>query len=295
MPIYSFKKIDAFARDGSSGNPAGEVYLQVEQRLAPEIMQKIALELKGFVSEVAFVTPLNSGDFELKFYSSEREVDFCGHATIAIMYDLLHYHHEIPQLEQIQAHTNAGPVTAYNRLASEDAVYISAPPANFLEQSVYARTLAAALDTPLETITPDLPLSVINAGLTVLVVPMTGLDPVLKLRPDEAQLKDYCQSINVDIVLAFSREAAGKENHYRSRVFAPTFGYLEDPATGSGNAALGYYLHKQGLWDGELARIEQNGSKAKPNLIRLKYMEEEERMLIGGGAAVKIAGEYILS
>ena len=27
--------------------------------------------------------------FVLKYYSSEREVDFCGHATISIMYDLM--------------------------------------------------------------------------------------------------------------------------------------------------------------------------------------------------------------
>ena len=42
-----------------------------------------------------------------------------------------------------------------------------------------------------------------------------------------------------------------------------------DPATGSGNAALGYYLLNPGLWDGHILRIEQGRSRERPNIIRL--------------------------
>jgi predicted PhzF superfamily epimerase YddE/YHI9 len=41
---------------------------------------------------------------------------------------------------------------------------------------------------------------------------------------------------------AFTTETADGGNRYRTRVFAPTFGYLEDPATGSGNSALDIIL-----------------------------------------------------
>ena len=51
-------------------------------------MLQIAKELKGFVKEVGYVFGTSEGSFDLKYFSSEREVDFCGHATIAIMYDL---------------------------------------------------------------------------------------------------------------------------------------------------------------------------------------------------------------
>lgn len=48
-------------------------------------MQQIAKELKGFVTEVGFIFKQSDNVFQLKYFSSEREVDFCGHATIAIM------------------------------------------------------------------------------------------------------------------------------------------------------------------------------------------------------------------
>jgi len=44
-------------------------------------MQAIARELKGFVNEVGYLCRLDKDLFDLKYYSSEREVDFCGHAT----------------------------------------------------------------------------------------------------------------------------------------------------------------------------------------------------------------------
>ena len=84
-----FKKIDAFATKESEGNPAAAIYLNAEHDISVQEMQRIAKELKGFVSEVGYVRQVDGNTFNLKYYSSEREVDFCGHATIAIMYDLL--------------------------------------------------------------------------------------------------------------------------------------------------------------------------------------------------------------
>jgi predicted PhzF superfamily epimerase YddE/YHI9 len=51
-------------------------------------MQQIAAELKGFVNEVVYLFPEEKGFF-LKYYSAECEVDFCGHGTIGVMYDLI--------------------------------------------------------------------------------------------------------------------------------------------------------------------------------------------------------------
>lgn len=89
MKIFKFKKIDAFAAGVSTGNPAGAIYLNSLKDITISEMQRIARELKGFVNEVGYLCQLDKDYFDLKYYSSEREVDFCGHATIAIMYDLI--------------------------------------------------------------------------------------------------------------------------------------------------------------------------------------------------------------
>ena len=73
----------------SSGNPAGVIYLNKYNDLTTDEMLQIAKELKGFVSEVGYIWENEDGSFGLRYYSSEREVEFCGHATIAIMYDLI--------------------------------------------------------------------------------------------------------------------------------------------------------------------------------------------------------------
>src|SRR5512133_1710421 len=118
MKSLKFKKIDAFTGSGSTGNPAGYIWLDEPGILTETEMQQIGLELKGFVSEVGFAY-LKDGCYHLRYYSSDCEVAFCGHATIAIMYDLLRTN---PNPEATIS-VKAGELTVYNCLAEEDAVY----------------------------------------------------------------------------------------------------------------------------------------------------------------------------
>ena len=109
----------------------------------------------------------------------------------------------------------------------------------------------------------------VNAGLPTLIVPLASLDTFLALHPDQKNLREFCLVNNIEIILVFTREVSLNYNNYRTRVCAPVFGYLEDPATGSGNAALGYYLLDAGTWDGRMLSIEQGRSRERPNIIRL--------------------------
>jgi PhzF family phenazine biosynthesis protein len=97
----------------------------------------------------------------------------------------------------------------------------------------------------------------VNAGLATPVVPPASRDTLISLHPDQKNLREFCLANGIEIMLVFSAAALSPGNQYHTRVFAPIFGYLEDPATGSGNAALGYYLPDAGTWDGHLIRIEQ--------------------------------------
>jgi PhzF family phenazine biosynthesis protein len=95
----------------------------------------------------------------------------------------------------------------------------------------------------------------------------------------------------------FSKEVSNKCNSFRTRVFAPTFGYIEDPATGSGNSAFGYYLIKNNMWTGKTIIIEQNGSRDRFNIVKLRKQIDKngnERVYFGGGAITRIEGEYLL-
>ena len=69
----------AFTDDPAGGNPAGVVLDASE--LTDARMQEIAAEL-GY-SETAFATSREDGGYDVRYFSPEAEVPFCGHATIA--------------------------------------------------------------------------------------------------------------------------------------------------------------------------------------------------------------------
>jgi PhzF family phenazine biosynthesis protein len=293
---FKFKKIDAFATENSGGNPAGCIRLDSGQEATEEEMLETAKELKGFVNEVGFLSE-ERDYYDLKFYSSEREVDFCGHATIAIMYDLIKNNKGLMDKQSIMIKTNRGMLKVYNKISSEDAVYIMSPVPFKKNVSVSSVEIARNLKTGTEVIDSTFPVSVINAGLTTLLVPVKNLDSVLKINPDIEILKNFCTSAKIDIIEVFTKEVSGKSSDYRTRVFAPTFGYLEDPATGSGNSAFGYYLLENGYFIKDTVVIEQNNNRNRFNIVKLKKEKDDEgadRILFGGGAVNRIEGDYFL-
>ena len=290
MKTLKFKKIDAFTGSGSSGNPAGYIHLDTPGELTEAEMQRVGYELKGFVSEVGFVWQ-EGGLYNLRYFSSDSEVAFCGHATIAILYDLLKSSPE----PEVTFRVKAGDLTAYNRINEEDAVYITAPAPHYLDSQIIRSDIAAPLGITPDDIDPSLPIRVIDAGLRTLHVPVRSLDTVLTMHPDEARLRQFSLDREFDITHVFTSQTASASNSYRVRVFPPRFGYLEDPATGSGNSAFGYYLITENRWPGDMA-LEQGPSRENPNIVKIKRqtVNGEDRILFGGSATTRIVGDYLL-
>ncbi|MBA3029340.1 MAG: PhzF family phenazine biosynthesis protein [Desulfobacteraceae bacterium] len=298
MKKYKFKKIHAFASQNSEGNPAGAVFLKPDDEINSDEMQRIARELKSFVSEVGYVRQMDEDTFDLKYYSSEREVDFCGHATIAILYDLIQSNHALMIKTHLTIRTPKGNLLVENRVPTENAVFITAPGPVFSQRRLSAENISKALRLQPDGIHPSYPLSMVNAGLETLIVPVRSLSGILALSPEPDELKWFCMENAIDIITVFTDVVMDKKNSYRTRVFAPAFGYLEDPATGSGNAALGGYLLKNNLWDGTLISIEQNQSMTNPNIVKLLAKANRNgspQVMFGGGAITRMDGKYLLT
>lgn len=292
MKKLRYKKVNAFTSDTSKGNPAA--YLMVSgEALSPEEMLSIGKEHAGFVSEVVFCAPSDKAAFKLTYYSSECEVDFCGHGTIAAMYDVIAGDEALLSLPEIKIETSRkGVLTAYNSIVEEQAIYISAPRARHIAVNATADEIARRLGVAPRELDAALPVDCIDAGLKTLIVPLSSLAREVSIYPDEQKLKRFCGEIGVDIVLAFCMETRDADCFAHTRVFAPRFGYLEDPATGSGNSAFANYLLKYGKWNGEPMTVEQGGDNIEFNRVRLKY--DGENVLFGGSATVVIDGYYYL-
>lgn len=298
MKEFIFKKIDAFATLNSDGNPAGYIYLESRESINDNEMQRIARELKGFVNEVGYIYKENENTYSLKYYSSEREVEFCGHATIAIMYDLIKNTSTLISKPEVNIITNKGKLIVENQILTKDAVFIMSPNPEFKISNISKEEVASALNIDTSAISDEFDTRIVNAGLETLIIPINTLQSILNINPDLNTLKDFCIEKSIDIIELFCEETYDKKCDFRTRVFAPTFGYLEDPATGSGNSAFGYYLIKNNLWNGESLIIEQNGTKDRYNIVQLKTKfdnDKSKRVLFGGGAITRIDGKYILA
>ena len=88
MKIDVFQ-VDAFTKDLFSGNPAAVCLLS--DWLSDELMLSIAFE--NNLSETAFLN-LSEDPIGIRWFSPKREVDLCGHATLAsarILFDLTQF------------------------------------------------------------------------------------------------------------------------------------------------------------------------------------------------------------
>jgi PhzF family phenazine biosynthesis protein len=291
MKKYAFKKINAFTFGNSTGNPAACIYLDKINDISNDEMQLIAKELKGFVNEVVYLFKVNNAIL-LKYYSSECEVDFCGHGTIAIMYDYIKNNENLLKDEIIKIKVKDKILDVFNQIKENDSIYISAPDPIYHKLRLNKNAIAVSLNIKIDEINNDFELALINAGLNTLIIPIKNIRQCINILPDQLKLKTFCLENKIDIVLVFTNEVSNTKNNYRTRVFAPKYGYLEDPATGSGNSAFGYYLLKNGLWNGELLTIEQNNNYEIPNIIKLNTINN--KVIFGGSATTKIIGEYII-
>jgi PhzF family phenazine biosynthesis protein len=84
LKIY---QVDAFTEKLFGGNPAAVVPLK--EWLPEATMQQIAAE--NNLAETAFFIPKGDGDYHLRWFTPENEVNLCGHATVASGYVLFNH------------------------------------------------------------------------------------------------------------------------------------------------------------------------------------------------------------
>ncbi len=72
--------MNAFISDGTGGNPAGVV----TNADGLSNQQKLSIAKQVGLSETAFVSKSSSADFKLDFFTPQRQIAHCGHATVAV-------------------------------------------------------------------------------------------------------------------------------------------------------------------------------------------------------------------
>ena len=147
--------------------------------------------------------------------------------------------------------------------------------------------VCAALDLGTLDLAGDAPIALHEGGPAFLYIPIAHLNALARARPIEPHWSQLMDSCGVDSAYLYAPDGPG----YRARMFAPTAGIPEDPATGSASAILASHLLQSGaLSDGEtVVALAQGFEMGRPSHIRMTAVVEN-----GALRSVRVAGRAVL-
>lgn len=272
----------AFSADPAGGNPAGVVLDAAG--LEKGRMLAVAAEV-GF-SETAFLVARGGRRFDVRYFSPQAEVSFCGHATIASA--VAHAERFGPGLLVLD--TQVGPV----EVASQDdggrwsATLTSVPPRTAAMDEADRRALLAALRWSDDDLDPGLPVRVAFAGAWHPVVAARTRERLAALDydfPALAALMDARGWTTVDLVWRQSADVFCARNPF------PPGGVVEDPATGAAAAALGGYLREgRHVEVPATVTVLQGEDMGRPSVLTVEIPQDMASGIRVRGTAVALPG-----
>lgn len=254
-------QIDAFADKLFAGNPAAVIPLTTWIR--DGLMQQLAME-NNLAETVFFVK--KGDDFEIRWFTPEKEINLCGHATLAsafVLYTQLGYNKP-----SITFHSQSGPLVVTRE---GDRILMDFPSWKPGRTDDYPSQLQEALGVK----------EIVGVYKSRdLLVELNTEDDVLKAEPDFTLLKKLGHKVIIT--------APGKEVDFVSRFFAPTYGVDEDPVTGSAHSQLIPF------WSEKLNKHAMVARQLSKRGGQLWVEQKGDRVQMGGQCVFYMKGEIFL-
>ena len=279
MAAFRYVIVDVFTDRPLAGN---QLAVFTDARAIPEEhLQPLARELN--LSETVFVLPKRGdGHVRIRIFTPAGELPFAGHPVLGTAFVL-----GAPlQLVEIKLETEAGlvPVLLEREGARISFGRMSQPlPA----WRPYERE--AELLTALGVERSELSVEAYDLGPGFVLVMLATPERVSALAPDLAALERHELG-----VYCFARDG----ERWRTRMFAPSHGVAEDPATGSAAGPLAVHLARHGLVPfGEEIEIDQGLEIGRPSRLYARAegsLERLDRVEVGGSAVIVARGEFRL-
>lgn len=293
--MLTFHTCDVFTDRAFAGNPLA-IVLGADD-LTPAQMLTLAREFN--LSETIFVQrpadPAHTA--RVRIFFPTAEIPFAGHPTIGCAIHLATAVADAGDFEtRIVLEEEAGlvPVRVWRQGKVIRAEFVApviphaVANAPDLASALDPTRLAAALGLQVQEIgfsthRPGL----WQGGPRFLYAPVASLAALAKARPIQPVWSDQMQAAGVDSIYLYT---PGPDCDYRARMFSPTAGIPEDPATGSASAILATQLLASGaLQQGETRlALRQGVEMGRPSDIGLTV-----RLAGGRIAEVRVAGSAV--
>ncbi|MGC3982004.1 MAG: PhzF family phenazine biosynthesis protein [Steroidobacteraceae bacterium] len=235
---------DAFTIQPGTGNPAGIVL--AAQGLSDDDMQATAAAV-GF-NDTAFVLPSKHADFCIRYFAPRREVELCGHATIATFAAL--YHAGLLPQDKLRdgftLETRAGILPIEVQVTDvAPLIIMNQGVASFVEFNGDHQALANAMGIDARDFHPRLPIIYGSTGRWTLLVPVTDLRVMQAMRPAPEQFAAVLADMSGASIHPFCLQTHDPRAQPHARHFSsPASGILEDAVTGTASGVLGAYYRR---------------------------------------------------
>ena len=280
MPRFS--QVDVFSAEPLRGNPVAVVH--DADGVSDEQMAAFARWTN--LSETTFLlAPTDAdADYRLRIFTPGRELPFAGHPTLGSAHAWLAAGGRPARPGTLVQECGAGLVT----LRTEPSLAFAAPPllrSGPLSPEVRAGVLAA-LGLGEDDV---LGMQWCDNGPGWVGVLLRSADDVLAVRPDLTRFGEH----KIGLVGRYDdRRAAEVGALVEVRALAPGLGVVEDPVTGSLNAALAQWL----VGDGTLPEryvASQGTLLDRAGRVRVEA-DPDGTIWVGGDTTTTIAGEVVL-
>ncbi|MFF1909609.1 PhzF family phenazine biosynthesis protein [Kitasatospora sp. NPDC058218] len=270
--MHRYAVVDAFAEEPLRGNPVA-VFFEADD-LSAERMQCIAREMN--LSETTFVlSPENGGHARIRIFTPVNELPFAGHPLLGTAIALGHE----TEYDALRLETWMGAIPfELDRVDGKVVGTRMRQPVPTWEPFAEADELLAALGVESST----LPVEIYRNGPRHVFVGFESIEALSAVNPDHRALARF-QDMATNCF-------AGSGSHWRSRMFSPAYGVVEDAATGSAAGPLAIHLARHGLIEhGKPIEILQGVEIGRPSLMlaRAEATDGEiDFVEVGGSGAV---------
>jgi trans-2,3-dihydro-3-hydroxyanthranilate isomerase len=265
QPMLTYHLLDVFTERTYAGNPLAVVL--GADRLTDGQMQMIAREFN--LSETIFVRPPADPDHtaSVRIFFPKGEIPFAGHPTIGcacLLAELAMGRGDWEMVIQLEEVAGLVPVRVARRRGVTRAELTAPVIPHAGSGRADPHLIACGLGLPRASIgLPGHVPAVLAGGPSFLFVPVSDLSALAQAHPIEPFWSEMMTMGAVDSAYVYTQDDACD---WRSRMFSPTAGIIEDPATGSATAILAEALRRaSALAEGQsVFRIRQGLRWAAP-------------------------------
>ena len=242
-------------------------------------MQRLAREM-NFAETVFLLPAQDGGDVRLRIFTPGAELPFAGHPVLGTAFVV----GTALGADAVRLETGAGVVPiALERDGGQVVFGRMAQPIPAWEPFTRELELLAAVGAGSSL----LPVELYRNGPPHVYVQLASEDAVAALRPDLAALADLGVAVSC---------FAGLGRSWKTRMFYPSAGVPEDPATGSAAGPLAIHLARHGrIGFGEQIEIRQGAEIGRPSLLYAKVTGDRDRIdsvEVAGAAMIVAEGRF---